>query len=211
MTGTADLLVRGGVVVTPGGRVRADIACRAGRIVALGDLAGSWSAETVVDAAGLHVLPGVIDSQVHFREPGLTHKETIAAGTQGAVLGGVTTIFEMPNTTPPTPTAADLEAKLAIAARDAWCDHAFYIGGAAANPAVGEIASTLFTVPVVIPPVGEYVADGAARQAAWILAGDSTPPSWHAQHEGATRMVDPKPVPAVRDAYAAAQGALYDL
>ncbi|WP_372025903.1 dihydroorotase [Tistrella mobilis] len=133
MTGTADLLVRGGVVVTPGGRVRADIACRAGRIVALGDLAGSWSAETVVDAAGLHVLPGVIDSQVHFREPGLTHKETIAAGTQGAVLGGVTTIFEMPNTTPPTLTAADLEAKLAIAARDAWCDHAFYIGGAAAN------------------------------------------------------------------------------
>lgn len=133
MTEPADLLVQGGVVVTPGGRIRADIACRDGRIVAIGDLAGPRTAETVIDAAGLHVLPGVIDSQVHFREPGLTHKETIGAGTRGAVLGGVTTIFEMPNTSPPTLTAADLDAKLAIAARDAWCDHAFYIGGGATN------------------------------------------------------------------------------
>lgn len=85
------------------------------------------------------------------------------------------------------------------------------IGGAAANPAVGEIASTLFPVPVVIPPAGEYVADGAARQAAWILTGESTPPSWAAQHEGVTRIVDPKPVPALRESYAEAQSALYDL
>ena len=84
----ADLLVQGGTVVTPGGAERIDVACVAGRIAALGDLQGHWSADSTLDAGGLHVLPGVIDSQVHFREPGLMHKENLEAGTRGAVLGG---------------------------------------------------------------------------------------------------------------------------
>lgn len=129
----ADLLLRGGTVVTPGGAERIDVACSGGRIVALGDLAGSWSAGTVLDACGLHVLPGAIDSQVHFREPGLVHKENLEAGTRGAVLGGVTAVFEMPNTQPLTLSAADLQAKLDAARGRAWCDHAFYIGGSAVN------------------------------------------------------------------------------
>ncbi|HCF1774331.1 TPA: dihydroorotase [Pseudomonas aeruginosa] len=129
----ADLLVRGGTVLTPNGVERIDVACADGRIVALGDLQGAWSADTTVDAAGLHVLPGVIDSQVHFREPGLTHKEDLEAGTRGAVLGGVTAVFEMPNTHPLTLTAADLQAKLDAAQGRAWCDHAFYMGGSAVN------------------------------------------------------------------------------
>jgi len=129
----ADLLVHGGMVLTPNGTERIDVACVAGRIVALGDLHGHWSAETTLDASGLHVLPGVIDSQVHFREPGLTHKEDLEAGTRGAVLGGVTAVFEMPNTNPLTLWAQDLQAKLDAARGRAWCDHAFYIGGSAVN------------------------------------------------------------------------------
>ncbi|TFY95186.1 dihydroorotase [Pseudomonas nabeulensis] len=129
----ADLLVQGGTVITPNGAERIDVACVDGRVVALGDLQQTWSADTQLDACGLHVLPGVVDSQVHFREPGLTHKENLEAGTRGAVLGGVTAIFEMPNTSPLTLTPSDLQAKLDAASGRAWCDHAFYIGGSAVN------------------------------------------------------------------------------
>jgi dihydroorotase len=129
----ADLLVQGGTVLTPNGAERIDVACSDGCIVALGDLQGSWSTETRLDATGLHVLPGVIDSQVHFREPGLTHKEDLETGTRGAVLGGVTSIFEMPNTNPLTLWEVDLQAKLDAARGRAWCDYAFYIGGSDVN------------------------------------------------------------------------------
>ncbi|MBJ9621265.1 dihydroorotase [Burkholderia multivorans] len=129
----ARLLVQGGTVFTPGGAERIDVACTDGRIVALGALRATWSADVMLDATGLHVLPGVIDSQVHFREPGLTHKETFEAGTRGAVLGGVTAIFEMPNTNPLTLDEHDLHAKLERARDRAWCDYAFYIGGSAVN------------------------------------------------------------------------------
>lgn len=129
----ADLLVRGGTVITPNGAECIDVACVGGRIVALGNLQGVWSADTMLEVAGLHVLPGVIDSQVHFREPGLMHKETLEAGTRGAVLGGVTAVFEMPNTNPLTLDANHLQAKLDAARGRAWCDHAFYVGGSAVN------------------------------------------------------------------------------
>jgi len=129
----ADLLVHGGTVLTPNGPERTDVACADGRIVALGDLQGSWSAETTPNATGLHMLPGVIDSQVHFREPGLTHKEDLESGTRGAVLGGVTGIFEMPNTNPLTLWKTDLQAKLDATQGRTWCDYAFYIGGSAVN------------------------------------------------------------------------------
>lgn len=129
----ADLLLCGGTVLTPNGAERIDIACVQGRIMALGDLRPGWSADCVLDLTGLHVLPGVIDSQVHFREPGLEHKENLEAGTRGAVLGGVTAVFEMPNTHPLTLGAADLQAKLDAAQGRSWCDHAFYIGGSALN------------------------------------------------------------------------------
>ena len=129
----ADLLVRGGTVMTPGGAERIDVACAGGRVVALGALRGSWYADVLLDAGGLHVLPGVVDSQVHFREPGLMHKETFEAGTRGAVLGGVTAVFEMPNTQPLTLDEHALRAKLDLARGRAWCDYAFYVGGSAVN------------------------------------------------------------------------------
>ena len=131
MAETFDLILRGGIAATPNGIGPADVAVRDGRIAAIGAVAGD--AAEVIDATGLHVLPGVIDSQVHFREPGLEHKEDLATGTAGAALGGVTAIFEMPNTTPNTLTADDLADKLARAKGRAWCDHAFFIGAAEEN------------------------------------------------------------------------------
>ncbi len=127
-----DLVIRRGKVFTPSGVSEADIAVAGGRIVALGDLA-DIKAEEVIDAQGLHVLPGVIDTQVHFREPGLEYKEDLASGTAGAALGGVTAVFEMPNTNPSTTTAEALGDKLDRAKGRAWCDHAFFVGAAKEN------------------------------------------------------------------------------
>ncbi len=126
-----DLLITGGTVATPGGLVAADVAVTDGRIAALGDV-GANAAE-VFDARGLHILPGAIDTQVHFREPGHEAKEDLATGSAAAALGGITAGFEMPNTSPSTLTAADLDDKLARAHGRAWVDHAFFVGAAAAN------------------------------------------------------------------------------
>ncbi len=132
MAETYDLIVAGGICLAPGGRIEADVGVRDGRIAAIGRL-DSGAAGTVIDAKGLHVLPGVIDSQVHFREPGLVHKEDLATGTRAAVLGGITAVFEMPNTNPNTDSEAALADKLTRAKGRAWCDHAFFIGATAEN------------------------------------------------------------------------------
>jgi dihydroorotase len=136
---TYELIVKGGRVATPGGIAETDVGVKDGRIAFLGDL-DAGQAAAVVDAAGLHVLPGVIDTQVHFREPGLEHKEDLASGTAAAALGGVTAVFEMPNTKPSTLDAADLDDKLERARGRAWTDHAFFIGAAAENAeSLGEV------------------------------------------------------------------------
>ena len=127
-----DLVITGGQVFTPMGLVETDLGVRGGRITAIGALSGAAAAERM-SVDGLTVLPGVIDTQVHFREPGAEHKEDLATGTAAAALGGVTAIFEMPNTKPLTLTEADLEEKLRRAAGRAHVDHAFFMGGSAAN------------------------------------------------------------------------------
>ncbi|MCH8539117.1 MAG: dihydroorotase, partial [Alkalimonas sp.] len=132
----ADLMITGAELVTPAGLVRQNIAIIDGCIAAIGT--DGWSSQKTMDATGLHLLPGVIDTQVHFREPGLTHKEDIAHGSKGAVLGGVTGFFEMPNTNPLTLSADCLQAKLDSAAENSYCNYAFYIGGSAAN--LGQLA-----------------------------------------------------------------------
>ena len=94
-----DLVIRGGTAVLPAGVIACDIGVREGRIAGLGSIpAGQGGQE--IDATGLTVLPGMIDTQVHFREPGGEHKEDLATGSKAAVLGGITGVFEMPNTTP---------------------------------------------------------------------------------------------------------------
>jgi len=127
-----DLIITGGRVFTPSGLVEADVAVAGGRIADIGKLDPA-KADEVFDAKGLTVLPGVIDTQVHFREPGLEHKEDLESGTRAAVMGGVTAIFEMPNTSPATLDAAALNEKLTRAEGRAWCDHAFFMGAAAEN------------------------------------------------------------------------------
>lgn len=127
-----DLVVLGGACMTAGGLVETDIGLRDGRIAAIGELARAKAAETF-EARGLHVLPGVIDSQVHFREPGNEHKEDITTGTAAAALGGVTAVFEMPNTDPPTVTVAALADKCRRAKGRAWTDIAFYVGATPDN------------------------------------------------------------------------------
>lgn len=131
-----DLVLRGGRIATPGGLVEADLAIAEGRIAAIGPI-GEVAAREEIQIRGLTVLPGVIDTQVHFREPGLTHKEDLATGTAAAIKGGVTTIFEMPNTSPPTTTAEALQDKLRRAEGRAWCDHAFFVGATEEN--AGEL------------------------------------------------------------------------
>lgn len=93
----------------------------------------SDTANEVIDLKGLYLLPGIIDSQVHFREPGLTHKEDIESGTRSALMGGITTIFEMPNTNPSTTTAEEFQVKLDLSKNRAHCNYAFFIGGSADN------------------------------------------------------------------------------
>jgi dihydroorotase len=127
-----DRLFRNGEIVNQDGRGLADIGIVAGHIAALGDLAGV-SAGEIIDCTGLTILPGVIDSQVHFREPGATHKEDLETGSLAAVMGGVTAVFEMPNTDPPTTGEAALADKVRRARARMHCDFAFWVGGTAEN------------------------------------------------------------------------------
>ena len=132
MTQTYDLIVRGGEVANHAGRGLADVGVIDGKIAFIGDL-GQASASEVFDATGLTVLPGVIDTQVHFREPGLEWKEDLETGSRAAALGGVVAVFEMPNTNPNTTDPDTLADKLARAKDRMWTDHAFYIGGTHEN------------------------------------------------------------------------------
>jgi dihydroorotase len=139
MAETYDLILKGGTVVNHDGEGARDLGIRAGRFAAIGDLSRSHAGETI-DCRGLHLLPGVIDSHVHFREPGLTHKEDLESGSRGAVLGGVTAVFEMPNTNPSTTDAVAVADKVKRAHHRMHCDFAFYIGATRENTkALGEL------------------------------------------------------------------------
>ncbi|MCB9868707.1 MAG: dihydroorotase [Planctomycetes bacterium] len=129
----AELWVRGGRLVTERGAVAGDVLIRDGVFAAVGGAVGAAPGVEVLDATGMLVLPGLIDPQVHFREPGLTHKEDLQSGSLAAVAGGVTSFMEMPNTKPATIDPAALTDKLARAAGRAWCDHAFFLGATADN------------------------------------------------------------------------------
>jgi dihydroorotase len=129
-----DLVLQGGIVVNHSGTGQRDIAVKHGRIVAIGDMTG-FAPQNILDCRNLHVLPGVIDSQVHFREPGNEHKEDLFTGSRAAVMGGVTAVFEMPNTKPTTTTVATLADKVTRAKNRMLCDFAFYVGGTRDNVA----------------------------------------------------------------------------
>ena len=132
MTQIYDLIVRGGEVANHAGRGRADVGVIDGKIALIGDLSQASAGETF-DATGLTVLPGVIDTQVHLREPGLEWKEDLETGSRAAALGGVVAVFEMPNTNPNTTDPDTMADKLARAKDRMWTDHAFYVGGTHEN------------------------------------------------------------------------------
>ncbi|HSM19737.1 MAG TPA: dihydroorotase, partial [Hyphomicrobiales bacterium] len=132
MSPTYDLILKGGTVVNHDGEGVRDVAIAGGRIAAIGEIAADAAAESV-DCAGLYILPGIIDTQVHFREPGAEHKEDLERGSRAAVMGGVTGVFEMPNTDPPTTSEAALADKVQRATGRMHCDFAFYVGGTRDN------------------------------------------------------------------------------
>lgn len=123
-----DLILKNGTVFTPEATEITDIAVKDGKIV---DFGSFNNAEKIIDCTNLFVFPGLIDTQCHFREPGGEHKETLETGTLSAALGGVTGIFEMPNTNPLTITPEAMEFKLKKAHETSYVDFAFYFGGTA--------------------------------------------------------------------------------
>src|ERR1700730_3046210 len=122
----ADLVIHGGILVSPDAEVRASIAILDGKIHAIGAREAMPAGTEALDATGMHVLPGAIDVHVHFRDPGYAHKEDFGSGTAAAAFGGVTTVFDMPNTIPPTRTAETLAAKHTLAAEKAHVDFGLY-------------------------------------------------------------------------------------
>ncbi len=136
MSKNYDSLIKGGTLATHEGAEPVDIAIKDGQFAALDRFSDSEAgelADEVIDATGLTILPGVIDTQVHFREPGLGAKEDLESGSRAAVMGGVTAVFEMPNTKPPTTTAEAVAEKVALGQDRMHCDFAFYVGGTPDN------------------------------------------------------------------------------
>ena len=127
-----DLLLTGGTCVLPWGTASVNIAVRSGKISGIAVPAGDTADETI-DLAGLHVLPGLIDPHVHLRDPGDATVETIATGTRGAALGGITTVFDMPNTNPAITDASAIAAKRAHIEHTGFCDVGIYVGATRAN------------------------------------------------------------------------------
>jgi dihydroorotase len=126
MAATADLVIDNGTVVSAESTIKASVAIKDGAILAVGAADAMPRAREILDATGLHLLPGAIDDHVHFRDPGYPHKEDFASGTIAAAFGGVTTVFDMPNTLPTVENAEALAAKHAIAAEKAHVDYGLY-------------------------------------------------------------------------------------
>ncbi|HET7592659.1 MAG TPA: dihydroorotase [Rhodanobacteraceae bacterium] len=129
----ADWLIKHAELVNEGRRFEADLRIRGHRIAEIGSGLAAHGGEQIFDAAGLWLLPGVIDDHVHFREPGYTAKADIASESRAAVAGGVTSFFEMPNTRPATLTRELLEDKYEIASRTSLANYAFYFGASNDN------------------------------------------------------------------------------
>ncbi len=129
----SQILISGGTLISDGKTIVEDLLIKDGRIERISSSISAPPNALIIEAEGKWVLPGLIDDQVHFREPGLTHKACIATESRASVAGGVTTFFEMPNVSPPTLNMERLEEKLAIAARDSSANYAFFLGASNEN------------------------------------------------------------------------------
>lgn len=209
---TFDLILKDGTVVNHDGTGIRDIGIRDGRIAAIGNLSNDKAGE-VRACRGLHILPGVIDSQVHFREPGLDHKEDLETGSRAAVAGGVTTVFEMPNTVPLTTTEETLADKVRRAHHRMFCDFAFYVGGTRENideiPALERLPGSAGIKVFMGSSTGNLLVDDADALEA-IVAKLSRRAAFHAEDEdrlnarkGERIKGDPSSHPVWRDVEAA--------
>ena len=133
---TNSLLIKNGSLVNSSGVVKSDIFISGGKITQIGTSL-DCEADRVIDAAGKYIFPGLIDPQVHFRDPGLTHKEDLKTGSMAAAAGGITTFFEMPNTNPSTITLEKLEKKYKVASEKCITNFSFFFG--ATNDNIEEI------------------------------------------------------------------------
>ena len=179
-------LIRGATVVLPRETGRADVLLEGDRIAAVG-APRHTRADEVVDAAGLHLLPGVIDDQVHFRDPGLTHKEDLRTGSRACAAGGVTSFLEMPNTVPRTVTAEALARKLELAARRAVVNYGFYIGATTTN--LAELRRAVRTPGIKIfmgSSTGNMLVDDQ-RALEEIFAETTLPITAHCEDEATVR------------------------
>lgn len=212
MAFAAELILKGATVVNHDGAGVRDVAISEGRIVGVGHYT-PHQAGRVIDCTGLHILPGVIDTQVHLREPGAEHKEDLETGGRAAVMGGVTAVFEMPNTKPLTVTAEALADKVRRASHRMQCDFAFYIGGTRDNADdlgdLERLPGCAGTKVFMGSSTGDLLVDddeGVAR----ILANISRRAAFHSEDEsrlkarkGEQREGDPSSHPVWRDAEAA--------
>ncbi len=212
MAGNYELVLTGGTVVNQDGTGVRDIGIRDGRVAAIGSIDPQKGGE-VIDARGLHILPGVIDTQVHFREPGLQHKEDLETGSRAAVLGGVTAVFEMPNTKPLTTTAQTLADKVARARHRMFCDFAFYVGGTRENvddiPRLERLEASAGIKVFIGSSTGDLLVDDEASLDR-IIAKIGRRAAFHAEDEarlkermGLRREGDPSSHPEWRDEEAA--------
>ena len=126
-----DLIIKNGQCYINGKLEDRDIAVKDGKIIKIGEV--SEESKEIVDAKGLTVLPGCIDTQTHFREPGSTDTEDLHSGSRAAIAGGITSVFEMPNTNPPTSNMKEFQRKLDLAKNRMYCNYAFYFGATADN------------------------------------------------------------------------------
>jgi len=212
MADSFDVIIKGATVVNHDGAGIRDIGIRGARIAAIG-LMPQAAATEVIDAAGLHVLPGVIDTQVHFREPGLEHKEDLEAGSRAAVMGGVTAVFEMPNTKPLTTSAETLADKVKRARGRMFCDFAFYVGGTRENieeiPMLERLEAAAGIKVFMGSSTGDLLVDDEPSLD-HIIAAISRRAAFHAEDEARLkaraslrRAGDPTSHPEWRDAEAA--------
>jgi dihydroorotase len=128
-----DCLIKGGLLASSKGIQQLDIRIANGVFTEIGEQLVANASEQVIDATGKYVFPGLIDTHVHFREPGLTHKATWLTESAAALAGGVTTVFDMPNTEPPTLSPELVQEKLAIAKANSYCNYGVFLGVSARN------------------------------------------------------------------------------
>ncbi len=179
-------LIKNAQVVLPTGVESVSVLLADGKIAAI-DAAIQVTADATIDAAGLHLLPGIIDDQVHFREPGLTHKEDLAAASRACAKGGVTTFLEMPNTKPAAITQALVDDKYALAAKSSLVNYGFYIGATPENIADLKAATNVPGIKIFIgSSTGDLLVDDQDALER-IFAETTLPITAHCEDESTVR------------------------